>query len=97
MKDGEGNLSDEVRNKVLDALGFGTFENARDVSKLHIRKAERENVTLLTQDAEVDGYDDHALHIAEHTRTLLSGGEDSPEVKNRFMRHLEEHRRKGGK
>ncbi len=94
LKGADGTLTDEVRNKVLDALGFGTFENARDISALHIRKAEQENVTMLTEDAETDDYDDHSLHIAEHTRALLSGV--PAEAKERYMRHLESHRRKGG-
>ena len=95
LKNEKGEVSDEVRNKVFDALGFGTFENARDISHLHIRKAERENVLLAQGDLEADAYDDHTLHIAEHTRALLSGGESDEATKARIVRHLESHRRKG--
>ncbi|MDE5897385.1 MAG: hypothetical protein K2H43_06200, partial [Clostridia bacterium] len=95
LKDAEGNLSDDARNRVLDALGFGSFENARDVSKLHLRKAERENAELRERDAEAESYDDHAIHIAEHTRALLSGGEENEAVKERIVRHIQSHRRKG--
>ena len=87
-------MSDDARNKVLDALGYGSLENARDISRLHLRKAEKENVLLLTKEVEADGYDDHALHIAEHTRALLSGGERDDAVKERMLRHLEAHRAK---
>lgn len=96
LKDEEGNLSAEMRNKVLDALGFGTLESARDISHLHLRKAERENVELAQREVEADAYDDHALHIAEHTRALLSGGEEDKAAKGRIMRHLESHRRLKG-
>ncbi len=85
-------LGDEVRNKVLDALGFGNLETARDVSKLHLRKAERENVLLKEEDVPADGYDDHALHITEHTRALLSGGEQDEGNKQRLVRHIASHR-----
>ncbi len=95
LRNGEGELSDETRNRVLDALGFGSLENARDISRLHLKKAERENVLLAQGDVEADEYDDHALHIAEHTRALLSGAEEDAAVKARIMRHLESHRRKG--
>ena len=95
LKDGEGRFSDDTRNKVLDALGYGSFENARDISRLHLRKAERENLLLAQRDIEAESYDDHALHIAEHTRALLSGGEEKSAVKERILRHLESHRRKG--
>ncbi len=95
LKDGEGNLPDETRNRILDALGYGSLENARDISRLHIAKAERENILLAQEDAEADEYDDHALHITEHLRFLLSGGEQDAATKARVMRHLESHRRKG--
>lgn len=95
LKNEDGTFSDDTRNKVLDALGFGTFENARDITHLHLRKAERENVLLAQREIEADGYDDHAVHIAEHTRALLSGGEKDSATKERIMRHLESHRRKG--
>ena len=96
LNDKDGGLSDETRNKVLDALGFGSFENARDISNLHIRKAERENVLLTERDAAAEDYDDHALHIVEHTRALLSGGEKDAATKERILRHLEDHRRRKG-
>ena len=93
LKDENGNLSDNTRNKILEALGYGSFESARDVSALHLQKAEHENVLLAQRDAEADGYDDHRLHIAEHTRALLSGGEEDEAVKARLVRHLESHRK----
>ncbi len=97
LKDDEGSISGSVRTQVLDALGYGSFENARDVSYLHIRKAERENAALKTEEVEADDYDDHEIHKTEHLRALLSGGEKDAAVKKRMMRHLESHRRKGEK
>lgn len=96
LRDERGNLSDDTRNKLLEALGYGSFDNARDISALHIRKAERENVELAQRDVEADEYDDHALHLLEHTRALLSGGEEDEAIKGRILRHIQAHRRKGG-
>lgn len=96
LQDEEGKLSDDTRNRVLEALGFGTFENARDISRLHLRKAERENLMLAQQDVEADEYDDHALHRAEHVRALLSGGEKDETLRARILRHLASHREKEG-
>ena len=92
LQDEEGKLSDETRARVLDALGYGSFENARDVSHLHLKKAERENVRLAHTDVEAAVYDDHRLHIAEHVRALLSGGEEDGEVRERIARHIASHR-----
>lgn len=91
-----GTLSDDTRNRVLEALGFGSFENARDISHLHLKKAERENLALAQRDVEADEYDNHALHRAEHVRALLSGAEHDDKVRGRILRHLASHREKGG-
>ena len=92
LQDGEGRLSDDVRNKLLDAFGYGTFENARDITHLHIRKAERENIALREREFGPASYDDHAVHVTEHTRALLSGGEGDEAVKARLSAHIAAHR-----
>ncbi len=96
LRDADGGISDDTRNRVLEALGFGSFENARDISHLHLKKAERENLALAHGDVEADEYDDHALHRAEHVRALLSGGEQDSALRARIVRHLASHREKGG-
>ncbi len=92
LTDGEGKLSDDTRNKILDAFGYGSLENARDITHLHLRKAERENIDLRERDVEPDEYDDHAVHITEHTRALLSGGESDETIKARLAAHIRAHR-----
>ena len=78
---------------MLDALGYGSFENARDISHLHLKKAERENILLAQTDVQAAAYDDHGLHIAEHVRALLSGGEENTEVRGRIERHIAAHKK----
>lgn len=97
LQDEAGNFTAGSRNRVLEAMGYGSLVNARDISDLHIKKAERENVLLAQRDVEADGYDDHTLHTVEHLRALLSGGENDEATKERLVRHLESHRRMGGK
>lgn len=91
LQDEEGRLSGETRARVLDALGYGSFENARDITHLHIKKAERENILLAQTDVQAAEYDDHKTHIAEHVRALLSGGENDERVRERIVRHLAAH------
>ncbi len=93
LKNEEGALDDDTRNRVLEALGYGSLENARDISSLHLKKAEKENLILAQRDVEADVYDDHALHITEHMRYLLSGGEENEAVKERVLRHINSHRK----
>lgn len=94
--DEDGKVSESVKHRILEAYGFGSYENVRDLGALHISKAEEENLLLQRESVAPDGYDDHGLHIAEHVRYLLSSefrARPSAEVKARFEKHLEEHKK----
>lgn len=96
LTDGDGKLSVENKNRVLEAFGFGSFENARDISALHIAKAGEENLELKARALAIDVYDEHALHITEHTRFLLSAEfkrcKNKEELKERFIAHIDAHK-----
>ena len=95
LTDEDGKVPKEHRNKILDAFGFGDEKNARDISALHVAKASDENVLFLAKDVEVEEFDDHALHVNEHTRYLLSAvfeKGDKPLVKERVLKHLRAHK-----
>ena len=92
-----GHISKENKQRILDAFGFGGYENARDISSLHIAKAVEENLALKSNTVGVDEYDDHTLHIEEHTRFLLSEEfkrlRSKEETKARFVEHIREHKK----
>ena len=96
LTDKNGEISVENKNRILDAFGFGSVENARDISSLHIVKAGEENLQLLKEEVAPDVYDDHALHIVEHTRFLLSSEfkkrADQEELKKRYVKHVALHK-----
>ena len=96
LSDEEGKISKENKNRILEAFGFGSYENAKDISTLHVAKASEENLDMKTGDVEVDYYDDHALHITEHTRFLLceefKSAKDKEKVKERFIDHIKAHK-----
>ncbi len=94
LADEDGEISKENKNRILEAFGFGSYENARDISALHIAKASEENIRLKLSAVEADSYDDHRLHIVEHTRFLLSEEfkkTKSGSVKERFIAHIAAH------
>ncbi len=94
LADEQGNISKENRNRILEAFGLSGYENTQDISALHIAKASEENLALKKGAIEVDCYDEHLLHITEHTRYLLSEEfkkEKGKEVKARFIAHLKAH------
>ena len=98
LTDKDGNLTQENKNRILEAFGFGSYENARDISALHIAKASEENLILRAEAAEVDSYDEHELHITEHIRFLLSAEfkrlADFAGAKKRFEAHIAAHKAK---
>ena len=96
LTDENGNISVENKNRILEAFGFGGYENARDISALHIAKANEENIDMRVMDVAVDVYDDHALHVVEHTRYLLSAeyknSKGKEALKKRYLAHLQAHK-----
>lgn len=97
LSDKDGGISARTKAKILEMLGYGSFENAQDLTTLHINKASEENLRLSEEEVAIDEYDDHELHISEHTRYLLSGeitGEDKEKTKARTIKHLNEHKKR---
>lgn len=96
LSDETGKMNERTKAKVLEMLGFGSIDNALDLEKLHINKAESENVAGFKHPTAVDEYDDHALHVAEHTRFLLSSDSEDvrndPTAKENALAHLREHK-----
>ena len=95
LTDEQGKTSKENRNKILDAFGFGDVENTKDITALHQAKAAEENLLFGGGEVEAEEFDDHELHINEHTRYLLSAvfekrGNDK--AKERALRHLRSHK-----
>ena len=97
LTDEDGRITTENKHRILDAFGFGGYENARDISALHIAKASEENLDLKSAELIPDCYDEHDLHIVEHTRFLLSAEfkkvKDKEAVKKRFEKHMAAHKK----
>ncbi len=96
LTDDEGNLTAENKHRILEAFGFGSYENVRDISSLHIAKAGEENVEMKEAELAPEEYDDHALHLQEHTRFLLGAefkrSKNKGEWKARILAHMRAHR-----
>lgn len=93
LTDESGNMSQRTKAKVLELLGFGTLSGAQDITNLHIEKAQRENISMMAKEEAVEEFDEHELHITEHTRALLT--EDfscNKKAKERILSHLNSHK-----
>lgn len=99
LNDENNQLSNKMKCKILEMLGMGIWENAQDISELHIKKADGENLKMLNkEDCCPSQIDDHKLHINEHIAFML--GEDyekaiqkDKKLEERFLNHINEHKK----
>ncbi len=93
FNESDGKLSNRTKVRLLDILGFGNWEAARDADEAHLNKAARENMELVNGEVAPDVVDNHAIHIEEHTRLCVSKecGKDK-KLHERVLRHIAGHR-----
>jgi hypothetical protein len=92
LTDENGAMSQRTKAKVLDLLGFGALSGAQDITNLHVEKAQRENIFMMSSEQEVEEFDEHSLHITEHTRALLTEDfTNNQKGKQRILAHLKKH------
>ncbi len=91
LTDKDGKLSQSAKAKILSLMGFGNWDNAQDTVSLHIARAEKENLDI--DKAEVLTIDDHALHIEEHTRFIISSLEGTDKtLRDKILNHIQIHK-----
>lgn len=97
LSDADGKMSERTKAKVLEILGFGSMNNALDVEELHRNKAQEENISGFTEPIDADEFDDHEIHVEEHTRYLLSTESEetraNEERRKNALEHLRKHKR----
>ena len=94
LADTDHGLSARMRARVLDALGFGIWENTLDIVQLHTKRAHEENISegKLNPPLEID---DHDIHIEEHIKYIISGEceKTNPKKIQVLREHIEAHKR----
>ena len=99
LHDENGKLSNRMRVKALELLGFGVWENAQDINELHVKKCASENIKFLAGEKEIEPLevDNHDIHITEHTSFML-GGEFEKALKTNsklteiVLKHIRKHK-----
>ena len=84
--DEEGKMSEGAKHKFLDALGYGDWDGATDLSATHIARAEKENES---GKFELNEFDDHAVHIDVHVKYLLT--DCPPKRAEKLKEHIRKH------
>ena len=88
----DGKLTESAKAKILSMMGFGNWDNAQDITQLHIDRAQNENVDIAS--ATILPVDDHNLHIEEHTRFVISNfGIAEKTVIDKVLAHIDLHKR----
>ena len=60
LSDQDGKLTNRMKSKVLEMLGFGLWEGGQDMNELHIKKAQDENLKIMRgEKVKVLEVDDH--------------------------------------
>lgn len=87
----------KIRNKVINQLQMGDWENVDDIEDAHVSRALRENMFIKQgKPIQVKEYDMHDLHIQEHNRWRLDVDFEEfesthPELAQAFNQHVAEH------
>ncbi len=99
LHDENGKLSNAMRLKVIEMLGFGVWEDALDNNALQIEKAKQENIDFVDgKIPEVLEIHDHDLHISRHISFMLEADFDracqhDKNLKENMLQHIREHKR----
>jgi hypothetical protein len=98
LHDENGQMSSYTKNKILEQLGFGIWENGRDLNTLHKNSAIKENNELLHNSQIKSPYeiDDHEIHISEHIAFMLGGEFEkykNDEMEKLILDHINNHKK----
>ncbi len=99
LNDEQGKISNSTRQKILEQLGFGVWDNSQDVKALQVKRANKENLNLVTTNVinnpvEID---DHNIHINEHICFMLSedfekAAKNNSNTESVLLNHIKQHK-----
>lgn len=92
FSDENGKLPATTKSKLFEILGFGNWEDGRNIDDVHRKKALKENLDLERGDVTPDVYDDHDIHVQEHIKLCVSSKCFSDrQFRDRVARHIASH------
>ena len=90
----DGSISESNKLKIMEMLGFGNWESAISIKELSLKQAEKENETACRTKTDCNVYDEHEIHISEHTRYLIASSSLTEEEKENMNYHIQSHKLK---
>lgn len=96
LADEDGKISNSMKAKLMENLGFGIWESSVDLSDLHIKNADFENSIMSERkQVEVKEIDNHQLHLTQHVAYMLKTiytSEVDKNVEEIFLKHIKNHK-----
>ncbi len=93
FNDENGNLRAEVKEKILNILGFEELAYQKGLCKLQSEKASAENDLIRKSKVDIEEIDDDVIHIEEHTRYAFSEYDElTKEEKENMFTHIKMHK-----
>lgn len=96
LNDEDGKISSTTKIKILDMIGFGVWDRAKDLNELHTKRANSENLKLMSgENINIKPIDNHELHINTHIAYMLSGDFENcdSKIEKKFLDHIEAHKK----
>lgn len=94
--DENGKISNSMKARIVESLGFGVWQEGVDVGELQIKNADEENAKMLTgKKIDVKEIDDDKLHLNQHIAFMLKSiysNETDKKIEQIFLEHIRAHK-----
>ena len=99
--DEDGRVSNGMKAKIMENIGFGMWDNPVDLSQLQSKDADKENDRMLHgEEVEVKEIDDDKVHLVQHIGFMLKviySGQPDKKLEERFLKHIRAHKERSVK
>ncbi len=97
LYDEDGNITNSMKTKIMENLGFGIWNSTVDLSELQTGNADSENLNMRSGVlVDIKEIDDHKIHLNQHIaymlKVLYSADEVDKKIEEVFLRHIRQHR-----
>ena len=97
LYDEDGKITNSMKAKIMENLGFGVWNSSVDLSDLHLKNADAENSRMKDgEEVKIKEIDDHKLHLNQHISYMLKVVYATADVDSRaeevFLKHIRAHK-----
>ena len=99
--DEDGKISNSVKSKIMENLGFGVWGDSVDLTELHLKNADQENEKMSRgENVECKEIDDDKVHLNQHIaymlKTIYSADKVDKKIEKIFLDHINKHKERYG-